>query len=50
MRKRSPELTENLASNPLPASFDVVPMRGEDTEAIAKALQSSKLAAVEEVR
>jgi cell division protein FtsX len=25
MRKRNPELTENLASNPLPASFDVVP-------------------------
>jgi cell division transport system permease protein len=50
MRKRSPELTENLASNPLPASFDIVPVRGEDTEAIAKALQSSKLAAIEDIR
>ncbi len=50
MRKRSPELTENLASNPLPASFDVVPMRGEDTEAIAKSLESSKLAAIEDIR
>ena len=28
MRKRNPELTANLASNPLPASFDVVPVRG----------------------
>jgi len=28
MRKRNPELTENLVSNPLPASFDVVPKRG----------------------
>ena len=35
MRKRNPALTANLASNPLPASFDVVPTRGEDTEAIA---------------
>jgi cell division transport system permease protein len=50
MRKRSPELTENLASNPLPASFDVVPVRGEDTEAIAKSLQSAKLAAIEDIR
>jgi len=50
MQKRSPELTSNLASNPLPASFDVVPVRGEDTEAIARTVQNAKLAAVEEVR
>jgi cell division transport system permease protein len=50
MRKRNPELTDNLVSNPLPASFDVVPIRGEDTEAIAIAVQKSKLAAVDQVR
>jgi cell division transport system permease protein len=50
MRKRAPELTENLASNPLPASFDVVPTRGEDTEAIAVAVRDAKLAAVDQVR
>ncbi len=50
MRKRNPELTANLASNPLPASFDVVPKRGEDTEAIAISVQTSKLAAVDTVR
>jgi cell division transport system permease protein len=50
MKKRNPELTANLASNPLPASFDAVPARGEDTEAIAAALQKKKLAAVEDVR
>ena len=50
MRKRSPELTADLPSNPLPASFDVVPIRGEDTEAIAAGVQKSKLAAVDEVR
>ncbi|MBA3433951.1 MAG: ABC transporter permease [Actinobacteria bacterium] len=49
MRKRAPELTENLASNPLPASFDIVPKRGEDTAAIAASVQKAKLAAVDEV-
>jgi cell division transport system permease protein len=50
MRKRNPELTANLASNPLPASFDVVPIRGEDTEAIAIGVQKARLAAVDTVR
>jgi cell division transport system permease protein len=50
MRKRNPELTANLASNPLPASFDVVPTRGEDTEAIAAGVQRARLAAVDQVR
>jgi cell division transport system permease protein len=50
MRKRNPELTENLVTNPLPASFDIVPKRGEDTEAIALAVQKSKLPAVDQVR
>jgi cell division transport system permease protein len=50
MRKRNRELTENLVTNPLPASFDVVPKRGEDTEAIALGVQNAKLAAVDQVR
>jgi cell division transport system permease protein len=50
MRKRAPELTENLVSNPLPASFDVTPRRGEDTLAIAGSVQQAKLPAVLEVR
>ena len=50
MRKRNPELTANLASNPLPASFDIVPKRGEDTEAIAISVQKAKLPAVDQVR
>jgi cell division transport system permease protein len=50
MRKRNPELTVNLLSNPLPASFDVVPKRGEDTEAIALGVQKAKLPAVDTVR
>ncbi len=50
MHKRNPELTANLATNPLPASFDVVPKRGEDTEAIALGMQKAKLPAVDTVR
>jgi cell division transport system permease protein len=39
MRKQFPDLTANLPSNPLPASWEVVPRRGEDVEAIAESLQ-----------
>jgi cell division transport system permease protein len=49
MKKRAPELTENVVSNPLPASYDVIPKRGEDTAALATAIQQQKLAAVEDV-
>jgi cell division transport system permease protein len=35
MRKRSPDLVRNLTSNPLPASYQVVPHRGEDVSKIA---------------
>ncbi len=49
MEKRSPELTRNLASNPLPASFDIVPTKGENTETIALDIRNAKLAAVEKV-
>ncbi len=38
MREKFPELTENLPSNPLPASIEVVPKRAEDVEAIANSL------------
>ena len=49
LKKRAPELTENLATNPLPVSFDVVPENGEDTEAIALAVRNAKLAGVDTV-
>jgi cell division transport system permease protein len=49
LKRRAPELTENLASNPLPVSFDVVPERGEDTEAIALAIRKAKLSGVDTV-
>ena len=34
MRKRYPELVENLTYNPLPASFEVIPVKGEFTDDI----------------
>jgi cell division transport system permease protein len=39
MRKRTPELTENLTGNPLPNSYQVIPNRGEDVSAIAAQLE-----------
>jgi cell division transport system permease protein len=44
LRKQAPELTENLATNPLPVSFDVVPAKGEDTEAILLAASTILIA------
>ena len=53
MRERTPELVEGVASNPLPASFEVTPRRAEDVSVIARAIERAKrngtLAAVENV-
>jgi cell division transport system permease protein len=49
MRKREPELTRYVLANPLPASYDVVPKHGEDTEAVALTLRGGKLAGVDKV-
>ncbi len=56
-RKRSrscasgtPSSPRTSSRNPLPASFDVIPKRGEDTAALAAAVQNAKLSAVDEVR
>ncbi len=38
-RERTPRLVENLTTNPLPASYKVVPRRGEDVERIASRLE-----------
>jgi cell division transport system permease protein len=39
MREKFPDLTEDLARNPLPAKYEVTPKRAEDAEAIANTLQ-----------
>lgn len=41
MQKRSPELTRDLPGNPLPASYEVTPKKGEYVETIAKRLEPS---------
>jgi cell division transport system permease protein len=50
MRKKYPELTQDLPSNPLPASFRITPRRGEDVPAIGEELQQAKLQGVYEVK
>ncbi len=48
MRDKYPDLVENLASNPLPPSYRVIPHRGEDVPAIAARLDPAP-AGVEKV-
>jgi cell division transport system permease protein len=51
MQKRAPELLEQLAANPFPASFKVQPVKGEYTKAIADSLSGGqKPAGVEKVK
>ncbi len=50
MKKQAPELAAYSASNPLPASFDVTPKRGEDTAAIATAVQKQRFPGVDSVK
>jgi cell division transport system permease protein len=39
MKEKYPELTNNLARNPLPASYEIIPKRAEDVQAIAADLE-----------
>jgi cell division transport system permease protein len=49
MRKKTPELTQNLTSNPLPAEFEVIPKRGEDVDKLAALANTPPLAGVEKI-
>ena len=50
MQKKYPQLTANLPSNPLPASFEVTPQRAEDVKVIASDLRAEKFTGVEKVK
>ena len=50
MRKKYPQLTANLPSNPLPASFEVTPQNADDVKVIAADLRAQKFAGVEKVK
>jgi cell division transport system permease protein len=49
MKRRNKELVENLAFNPLPHAFEVRPVAGEQTEAIAQSLSAPTPPGVEKV-
>jgi len=49
MRKQNPELVRDLAYNPLPDAFEVKPVKGEYTKAIADSVENAKLPGVEKV-
>ncbi|MGL6278138.1 MAG: permease-like cell division protein FtsX [Gaiella sp.] len=50
MQKRYPELTANLPSNPLPASYEVLPVRAEEVKEISADLRAQQFAGVERVK
>jgi cell division transport system permease protein len=50
MQKKYPELTANLPSNPLPASYEIVPRHAEDVKALSAAIRAQKFDGVERVK
>ena len=50
MKKKYPQLTANLPSNPLPASFEITPKRAEEVKVISRDLRAQKFAGVETVK
>jgi len=50
MRKKYPELTENLPTNPLPDSYEITPSRAEDVKQLSGAIRGQKFAGVERVK
>jgi cell division transport system permease protein len=50
MRKKYPELTNDLAYNPLPNSVEVTPTKAEDTAKIAQAIKAKKLEGVDKIK
>jgi len=50
MKKKYPQLTANLPSNPLPASFEITPLRAEAVHDISRDLRAQKFKGVETVK
>ncbi len=50
MRKKYPELTADLPTNPLPASYDITPRRAEEVKEISAAIRAQKFVGVERVK
>jgi cell division transport system permease protein len=50
MQKKYPDLTKDLAYNPLPNTLEVTPAKAEDTPLIAEKIQAAHLAGVDKVK
>jgi cell division transport system permease protein len=50
MRRKYPELTADLPTNPLPASYEITPRRAEEVKELSAALRAQKFAGVERVK
>jgi len=50
MKKKYPELTADLPTNPLPASYEITPRRAEEVKELSAAIRAEKFAGVERVK
>jgi cell division transport system permease protein len=50
MKKRYPELTANLPTNPLPASYEVTPLRAEEVKELSADIRAQTFTGVERVK
>ena len=50
MKKRYPELTANLPTNPLPDSYEITPTRAEEVKQLSTTIRAQKFAGVERVK
>jgi cell division transport system permease protein len=50
MRKKYPELTADLPTNPLPDSYEITPARAEDVKQLSASIRAQRFAGVERVK
>jgi cell division transport system permease protein len=50
MKKRYPELTANLPTNPLPDSYEITPKHAEEVKQLSASIRAQKFAGVERVK
>jgi cell division transport system permease protein len=50
MKKKYPELTADLPTNPLPASYEITPRQAEEVKELSAAIRAQKFAGVERVK
>ena len=50
MKRRYPELTANLPTNPLPDSYEITPKHAEEVKQLSTAIRTQKFAGVERVK